>query len=67
MEAFKAECAEIIRRHRDGEITRQECIAALDSATAALVPYLRPDKLQEVQAVMRENSAILAKIEGPRS
>ena len=66
MEIYKRETAEILRRHRAGEITRKQCIAALNSATAALVPFLVPDTIQQAQEAVNANDEILAAISGPR-
>jgi hypothetical protein len=49
VKVYKAECREILRRYRAGEITRAACINALDAAVAVLVPTLAPDQLEQLR------------------
>ena len=43
VDAYKAECAEILRRFLEHRLNHQHCIAALDAAVAGVVLRLSPD------------------------
>ncbi|HEY4089737.1 MAG TPA: hypothetical protein VGM43_27615 [Bryobacteraceae bacterium] len=60
MEVYQAETREILKRFSEDRITRAECIAALDSALAAVIPDLDPADLPTVQVILAENSRQLA-------
>jgi hypothetical protein len=55
MEVYKSETREILRRFRSGRLSYPECVAALDSALAALVPRLTDGQLEELRAVLAAN------------
>ena len=56
MEVYKSETHEVLRRFLHHSFTFPECISALDSALAALIPKLKPDQLPELRAVMLANN-----------
>lgn len=59
MEVYRSETREILKRFVENRITRAECIAALDSALAAVIPDLDPADLPTVQAIMADNYLVL--------
>ena len=40
-EAFKAECAAIVKQFKEGQISHEQCLTALDSAVARMEPPTR--------------------------
>lgn len=61
MEVYKAETAEILKRFTEGLITQTECVAALDSALASVIPDLSPLDLHAVQMEIEENYTTMAR------
>ena len=61
MDVYKAECAEILRRYRAGDITRHACINALDAAVAGLVPKLHPKDLPPLRALLKANNEAMVR------
>ena len=56
MEVYKSETHEVLRRFLHHSFTFPECISALDSALAALIPHLKHSQLPELRAVMLANN-----------
>ena len=56
MEAYKSETHEVLKRFLYHSFTFPECIAALDSALATLIPHLKHSQLPELRAVMLANN-----------
>ena len=66
MEVYRSETREILTRYREDQISRPECIAALDSALLAAVPELDPADLRAVQGFLAENFRWLAEIDAQK-
>jgi hypothetical protein len=64
MEVYKRETEEILRRFKNGRLSFQGCIAALDAALAGVVPVLRPDQIQLLrEIVLARNAEVMAEME----
>jgi hypothetical protein len=55
MEVYKRETREVINRFLLRQLSFPKCICALDAALSAVIPILKPENLDELRAVMREN------------
>jgi hypothetical protein len=64
VEVYRSETREILKRFGEEEISRGECIAALDCALLAAIPDWEPADLRAVQAILAENSQTLAEVDG---
>ena len=56
VEVYKSETHEVLKRFLHHSFTFPECISALDSALAALIPNLKPSQVPELRAVMLANN-----------
>jgi len=56
MELYKQETREIINRFLLHRLSFPDCISALDSALAELIPRLRPEDLPTLREVMLANN-----------
>ena len=66
VEAYKTETHKVLERFLHHSFTFPECISALDSALAAVIPKLKPSQLPELRAVMLENNERVMKEMGKR-
>jgi hypothetical protein len=64
VEVYKSETHEVLERFLHHSFTFPECITALDSALAALIPKLKPSQLPELHAVMLANNDRVMKGDG---
>jgi len=67
VEVYKSETHEVIRRFFLRQLSFPNCIAALDSALAGLLPRLQPEQLGEVRGVMLANNDLVMKEMANRS
>jgi hypothetical protein len=56
VEVYKSETHEVLKRFLHHSFTFPECISALESALAALIPDLKPSQVPELRAVMLANN-----------
>ena len=56
MELYKQETRKLINRFLLRQLSFPECISALDSALAELIPRLRPEDLPTLREVMLANN-----------
>jgi hypothetical protein len=56
MELYKQETRKLINRFLLRQLSFPECISALDSALAELIPRLRPEDLPALREVMLANN-----------
>ena len=61
MEVYKAETREVIRRFLNHRLSFSQCIAALNSALAALTPRLTGEQIAPLRALMLSNNEIVMK------
>jgi hypothetical protein len=61
MEVYKNETQEILNRFMSHRLKFLDCIAALDSALAALIPILRPEDLLALRRVILSNNETVMK------
>jgi hypothetical protein len=61
MEVYKSETKEVLSRFLGRRLSFPDCIAALDSALAGLLPRLRSDELPVLRELMLANNAIVMK------
>jgi len=61
VEVYESETKEVIRRFLARELSFPQCIAALDSALAGLLPRLNSDELTRLRIVMLANNEIVMK------
>ena len=59
MKVYESETKEVIRRFLANELSFPECIAALDSALAGLVPRLSGEEITRLRIVMLANNEIV--------
>jgi hypothetical protein len=64
MEAYKRETNELINRFLLRRLSFPECISALDSALAGLIPRLRPEDLPALrELIMANNERVMKEME----
>jgi hypothetical protein len=56
MEVYKRETRDLINRFFLRQLSFPDCISALDSALAGLIPRLRPEDLPTLREVMLANN-----------
>jgi hypothetical protein len=56
VDVYKQETGEVIRRFLAHRLSFPDCIAALDAALAGLLPELKPERLDELRALMLANN-----------
>lgn len=61
MQAYESETKEIMRRFLAHRINFPDCIAALDSALAALIPCIGEEQPPHLRIVMLANNEIVMK------
>jgi hypothetical protein len=61
VEVYKSETREVIRRFLLHQLSLPDCISALDSALAGLIPKLQSDELEALRALMLANNETLMK------
>jgi len=59
MEVYKGETREVLNRFLHHRLSFPNCIAALDSALAGLVPRLTAEQIAPLRAIMLANNAIV--------
>jgi hypothetical protein len=59
VEVYKSEAREVIRRFLTRRLSFPDCIAALDSALADLLPRVPPEELETLRAVVLANNQIV--------
>lgn len=60
MQVYKSESREILLRYKAGQITYPECVAALDAAAAALIPFLKAEDFPEAASLICADKETLA-------
>jgi hypothetical protein len=66
MEVYRAETEEILRRFVGREISFPDCIAALDSALAGLIPRLASGQMESLRAIVLTNNQTVMEEMGRR-
>ena len=61
MKVYESETKEVIRRFLAHELSFPQCIAALDSALAGLLPRLNGEEITRLRIVMLANNEIVMK------
>jgi len=61
VEVYESETREVIQRFKQRRLSFPECIAALDSALAGLIPRLTGDQIRRLRVVMLANNEIVMK------